>query len=81
MAATLDIPQYNMSLSAGDLVRLSKFSDITWMVGYGWYSANPSVSTCGWYLMRCDKPGTFKSLDLNDLQDIVMVECNHGQQS
>ena len=80
MAAVLDIPQYNITLTAGDIVKLSKHSNISWMVGYGWYAATNSTPTCGWYLMRCDLPGTFKSLNTQDIEDIV-IEVSHGQQS
>ena len=78
MSAVLDIPQCNMSLTTGDIVKLSKYSDITWMVGYGWYSVNSLPPTCGWYLMRCDKPGTFKALESNDLNELV-IEVKRGQ--
>ena len=67
MFASLDIPQHNISIAAGDVVKLSKYSDISWVVGYGWYSYQSSAATCGWYLMQMNNPGIMKPLETTDL--------------
>lgn len=77
MVAVLDVPSHNMSINSGDMIKVSRFSDINWIVSYGWYTyANTTI--CGWYLMRCDAPGTIKPLEASDFDDIVIVRSVYG---
>jgi len=79
MAATLDVPQYNRSFHAGDIVKLDKFSSIEWMIGYGWYNTTIAGPVCGWYLMRCDLPGEIKPFTTEYMYTIEVVRCAHEE--
>lgn len=73
MAAILECPEQNMSILAGSIVRLGRFSEIEWMVAYGWYTWGGNRPVCGWYLMQCDAPSTIKPLQAIDLVDIYVI--------
>lgn len=71
--ARLDLPEHNMYICAGDRIRLGRFSDIEWIVGYGWYTWGGNRPVCGWYLMQLNTPGELKPLNSTDLIDIYVV--------
>ena len=73
MAAILECPDQHMSILAGSIVRLGRFSSIEWMVAYGWYTWGGNRPVCGWYLMQCDAPSNLKPLQAIDLDDIYII--------
>ena len=73
MAAILECPEQNMAILAGSIVRLGRFSNIEWMVAYGWYTWGGNRPVCGWYLMQCDAPSNIKPLQAIDLDDIYVI--------
>lgn len=70
----LNIPEHNICLHPGDTVKLCRFSQTFWVVGYGWYSFGGNRPVCGWYLTDKNNPDTVKPLQLPDTDDIYLVE-------
>jgi len=71
---SLHIPNSKRILHPGDKVKLGRFSDEFWIVGYGWYSYAGNRSTCGWYLTSLRNNAKLKPLQLPDLDDIYLLE-------
>jgi len=58
----------------GSLIKLSRFSTITWILNYGWFSYGGNRPICGWYLTNVDNLEQIKPFQLNDFDDIYLVE-------
>lgn len=71
---SLNIPDLNIILFPGTLVKLGRFDSIVWAVGYGWYSWGGNRPVCGWYLTKQDDPEVLKPLQMTDLDDIYCVK-------
>lgn len=69
----LDIPNSSAVLVPGNIVKLGRFSNERWLVGYGWYSFGGNRPVCGWFLSK-DGGLTIKPLQLPDLDDIYVIE-------
>lgn len=69
----LIVPEYDITLTPGNTVRIGRFQRETWVVSYGWYSWGGNRPVCGWYLM-----GTLtkeiKPLYYTDIEDIYIIE-------
>lgn len=71
---SLEIPEFNISLTPGCRVKLGRFAVEIWIVAYGWYTWGGNRPVCGWYLMNMDCPKDIKPLQKTDLDDIYLVE-------
>ena len=71
---SLHIPDSQRILHPGDKVKLGRFSDQIWIVGYGWFSFGGNRPWCGWYLTSRGNKANVKPLQLPDLDDIYLVE-------
>lgn len=68
----LNIPNSTSIIKPGNIVKLGRFSNITWKVCYGWYEFGGNRPVCGWYLQK-DDGLTVKPLQLPDLDDIYFI--------
>lgn len=68
----LQIPNTDKILKPGYQVRLGRFNDTLWTVGFGWYAVNGNRPICGWYLSS--PSGVVKSLQSTDLSDIYVIQ-------
>lgn len=68
----LNIPNSKDIIKPGNIVRLGRFSDVNWVVNYGWYEFGGNRPVCGWYLTK-DDGLTTKPLQLPDLDDIYLI--------
>ena len=68
------IPNTQNSIRPGDVVRLNRFDNESWVVGCGWYSCNGNRPTNGWYLTSTELAGKIKPLNQSDLNDIYLIE-------
>lgn len=71
---SLQIPDSRRILHPGDKVKLGRFSNEIWIVGYGWFSFGGNRPFCGWYLTSCGVKTEVKPLQLPDLDDIYLIE-------
>lgn len=69
----LYIPNCQQEIHPGDIVRLHRFENTEWLVGFGWYSFGGNRPFCGWYLSK-DAGLTVKPLQLPDLDDIYIIK-------
>ena len=69
----LVVPEFDITLSEGDLVRLGRFNTETWYVHYGWDGWGNNRPVCGWYLSNSLTQG-IKPLQYTDLEDIYLIE-------
>lgn len=69
----LYLPESDIHIYPGNLVKLGRFETETWEVQFGWYSYGGNRPVCGWYLTK-DGGLTIKPLQLPDLDDIYMIE-------
>ena len=69
----LDVPNLNMSLHPGDLVRMGRFSSEEWKVGYGWFSFGGNRRICGWFVQSESDTTRIKPIQETDLHDIYMI--------
>lgn len=75
----LQIPNTNMYLHVGDVVKLGRFSDIEWQVCHGWFSFGGNRPWCGWYLRSLVNDTSYyeKPIQLTDLEDVYVIHhCN-----
>ena len=69
----LIIPGTNQVLRPGYRIKLGRFENTIWVVGFGWYSNCGNRPSCGWYLTsEFDK--ITKPLQLSDLDDVYLVD-------
>ena len=71
---SLQIPESSRRLHPGDKVKLERFSTVTLIVGYGWFSFGGNRPFCGWYLTSDGPRAIIKPLQLTDLDDIYILE-------
>ena len=69
----LEIPELQITLHPGDIIKLHRFSSVNWTVHYGWYEFEGNRALCGWYLTNVDS-GMHKPLLKIDLDDIYVIE-------
>ena len=74
----LNVPNTNIDLHPGDIIRIGRFSEINYEVQYGWYTWGGNRPVCGWSL-RDLSTGDVKPLQLIDLTDMYMI--THGPES
>lgn len=78
----IQIPNADCVIRPGNVVKLGRFDNTRWVVGYGWYSWGGNRPVCGWYLAemtdKCHKHDKIakevKPLQLPDLDDIYVIE-------
>lgn len=74
----LRIPGTNQVLRPGYKIKLGRFENTVWIVGFGWYSNGGNRPCCGWYLTsefdRITKP-----LQMTDLDDVYLVDMCHTE--
>ena len=63
----------SLCLHPGQRVRLHRFEQEEWIVGYGWFSFGGNRPMSGWFLSK-DAGMTIKPLQLTDLDDIYLVK-------
>lgn len=68
----LTIADLNITIKPGQIVKLGRFEDQSWEVGYGWYSCNGNRPICGWYLTNV-LTREVKSLQYPDTFDIYII--------
>lgn len=69
----LNIPEYDITVVPGNVIRIGRFEHETWIVGYGWYSWGGNRPVCGWYLTNT-LTKSVKPLYYTDLEDTYVVE-------
>jgi hypothetical protein len=69
----LVIPEYNITVVPGSVIKIGRFNRELWVVGYGWYSWGGNRPVCGWYLTN-ELSKEVKPLYYTDLEDTYMVE-------
>lgn len=69
----LAIPEYNITVVPGSVIKIGRFNRESWVVGYGWYSWGGNRPVCGWYLTN-ELSKEVKPLYYTDLEDTYMVE-------
>lgn len=69
----LQIHNTDRYLQPSDIVKLGRFDDESWIVGYGWFSFGGNRPWCGWYLTSMSN-NTVKPLLLTDLDDIYVIQ-------
>lgn len=68
----LHVLNTEIDLHPGDVIRLGRFSLVSWIVQYGWYTWGGNRPVCGWSL-RDTSTGDVKPLQETDLYDIYLV--------
>ena len=69
----LKVPNTELTIMPGCLIKLGRFESDVWLVNFGWYSFGGNRPVCGWYLTK-DSGLTIKPLQLPDLDDIYLIE-------
>lgn len=71
----LNIPNTNVYLVPGDIVKLHRFDAQTWELDHGWYSFGGNRPFCGWF-MKSNIDGEYieKPVQMTDLDDIYLVK-------
>lgn len=73
MYGCMQIPNTSCCIRPNDKVKLGRFDQDIWVVGYGWYTWGGNRPVCGWYLSS-DITGQIKPLQMTDLDDIYIIE-------
>jgi len=71
---SIEIPQFQMKLTVGCIVKISRFDTVEWILLHGWYSWGGNRPVCGWYLKNRENPLDIKPLEKPDLDDIYLIE-------
>ena len=69
----LVIPEYDITIHPGDIIKIGRFDRISWLVGYGWYSWGGNRPVCGWFVTN-ELTKEVKPLYYTDLEDTYLVE-------
>ena len=69
----LIIPEYDLTITPGTVVRIGRFCGTDFRVGYGWYGWGGNRPVCGWYLTNI-LTQEIKPLQYTDLEDTYLVE-------
>ena len=70
----LQVPNSQIALHPGDIVKLHRFDDERWEVGCGWFSFGGNNPMNGWYFTSKSRENTTKPIHLRDLDDIYVLE-------
>lgn len=70
----LQVPNMEMTLHPGDIVKLHRFSSERWVVSCGWFSFGGNKPINGWYLTSMSTENRIKPLNLSDLDDIYQID-------
>ena len=73
----LKVPNLQISLHPGDVVKLHRFSNERWKVNCGWFSYGGNKPMNGWYLASLKQANRIKPLNLSDLDDIYLVDFDY----
>ena len=76
----LKIPGTDKVLRPGYKVKLKRFSEELWIVGFGWYVADGNRPCNGWYLTS-ESYDITKPLHADDLYDIYVLQLCYIQDS
>lgn len=68
------LPECELCIRSGNIVRLGRFDHESWLVSYGWYTWGGNRPVCGWYLINTES-NVIKPLQKTDLDDIYVIEC------
>ena len=74
MSQVIQVPDCQFNLTDGNIVKLGRFDDRRWRLGYGWYTWGGNRPFCGWYLTDVDTLEV-KPLQKPDLDDIYIIEA------
>ena len=69
----LIVPEFDITLTVNDTVKLGRFDSTSWIVNYGWYAWGGNRPVCGWYLTNTISK-EIKPLQYPDLEDIYIIE-------
>ena len=69
----LIVPEFDITLTVNDTVKLGRFDSTSWIVNYGWYAWGGNRPVCGWYLTNTISR-EIKPLQYTDLEDIYIIE-------
>lgn len=69
----LIIPGTNQVIRPGYKIKLGRFDNTVWTVGFGWYSTGGNRPCCGWYLTS-EYDRITKPLQITDLDDVYLVD-------
>ena len=69
----LRIPGTNQVIRPGYKIKLGRFENTVWIVGFGWYSNGGNRPCCGWYLTS-EYDRVTKPLHMTDLDDVYLVD-------
>lgn len=72
MSLYITIPNTDIDLHEGDVIRLGRFSMCEWIVQYGWYQWGGNRPVCGWSLKN-KATDEIKPLQQTDLIDVYFV--------
>jgi hypothetical protein len=74
----LVIPEYDITIHPGDIIKIGRFDRISWLVGYGWYSWGGNRPVCGWSLRskRTDDVKPLLDIDLVDVYFVSYADVN-----
>lgn len=70
----LSIPDSNIVIPEGAVIRLSRFEAEDWRVLHGWYTWGGNRPFCGWYMVSLSDPERVKPVQLSDMYDVVIIE-------
>ena len=68
----LEVPYLKTKIRPGNIVKLGRFSNQSWLVCFGWYEFGGNRPVCGWYLSQ-NNGMIVKPLQLPDLDDIFII--------
>lgn len=74
----LNVPNTNIDLHPGDIIRIGRFSNVDLEVQYGWYTWGGNRPVCGWSLRNL-ATGDVKPIQSIDLIDMYLI--THGPES
>lgn len=80
MSIYVPIPNTNIELHEGDVIRIGRFSMIEWVVQYGWYKWGGNRPVYGWSL-RNKATDDVKPMQDIDLIDVYFVSYANGTSS
>ena len=69
----LRIPEYDIVIVPGTILKIGRFNRESWIVGYDWYSWGGNRAVCGWYLTNA-MTKEVKPLYYTDLEDAYLIE-------
>lgn len=59
----------------GMTIRIGRFSEIFWIVNFGWFTFAGNRPICGWFLVNKNDSTDVRPIQLTDLNDIYLIEC------